>query len=109
MQGAIKMHCDGLSSHGVAVELSHDYDAVHDSPACGRGDWQKLVSIHMKNSTTEHDMMKLITPFYSESTTHSNDINISYEEKIPEIGENPLIIDLAFCQNFAIFAMCSKQ
>ena len=96
MQGAIKMQCDGLSSHGVAVELSlctesHDCDAVHDSPACGRGDWQKLVSIHMKNSTTEHDMMKLITPFYSESTTHSNDIDISYEEKYPKLVKIPLL------------------
>ena len=53
--------------------------------------------------------MKLITPFHPESTVHSNDINISYYEKIPKIGENPLIIDLAFGQNFAIFAMCLKH
>ena len=36
-------------------------------------------------------------------------INISYYEKIPKIGENALIIDFALCQNFAIFAMCSKH
>ena len=63
----------------------------------------------MSNSTAEHDTMKLITPFHSESTTHSNDINISYCEEIPKIGENPLVIDLMFHQNFAIFAMCSKR
>ena len=53
--------------------------------------------------------MKLIAPFHSESTVHSNDINISYYEKKPKIGEKPLIIDLAFGQNFAIFAMCLKH
>ena len=63
----------------------------------------------MNNSTTEHDTMKLITSFHSESTAHSNDINISYYEKIPKIGENPLIIDLAFHRNFPIFAMCPKH
>ena len=63
----------------------------------------------MNNSTTEHDTVKLITPFHSESTAHSNDINISCYEKIPKIGENPLIIDLAFHQNLAIFAMFSKH
>ena len=63
----------------------------------------------MNNSTTEHDTTKLITSFYSESSAHSNDVNISCNEKIPKIGENPLIIDLAFHQNFAIFAMCSKH
>ena len=46
----------------------------------------------MNNSTTEHDTAKLITPFRSESTALSNDINISYYEEIPEIDENPLII-----------------
>ena len=30
-------------------------------------------------------------------------------KKIPKIGENPLIIDLAFRQNFTVFAMCSKH
>ena len=65
--------------------------------------------ISTNNSTTEHDTMKLITPFHSESTAHSDDTNISYYEKLPKIGENPLIIDLAFCQKFAIFAMCSKH
>ena len=61
------------------------------------------------NSTIRHDTTELIAPFHSESTAHSNDINISYYEKISKIGENPLIIDLAFHQNFAIFAMCSKH
>ena len=60
-------------------------------------------------SVTEHDTMELITSFHSESTAHSNDINISYCQKIPKIGENPLIIDLVFHQKFAIFAMCSKH
>ena len=63
----------------------------------------------MNNSATEHDTMKLITPFHSESTAHSTDITILYYEKISKIGENPFIIDLAFYQNFAIFAMCSKH
>ena len=63
----------------------------------------------MNNSTNKHDTTKLITPFHSELTAHSNDINISYYEKIPKIGENALIIDLVFRQNFAIFAMCSKH
>ena len=53
--------------------------------------------------------MKLITSFHSESNAYSNDINISYYEKIPKIDENPLIIDLMFHQNFDIFAMCSKH
>ena len=60
-------------------------------------------------STTEHHATIFITPFHPQSTTQSNDINISYYEKIPKIGENPLIIDLAFHQNFAIFTMCSKH
>ena len=63
----------------------------------------------MNNSTIEHDTTELITPFHSESTAHSNDINISYYEKTPKIGENPLIIDLTLYQNFGIFAMCSKH
>ena len=61
------------------------------------------------NSPTKHVIMKLITSFHSESTAHSNDISISYYEEIYKISENPLIIDLAFHQNFAIFAMCSKH
>ena len=60
----------------------------------------------MNNSTIEHDTTELITPFHSESTAYSNNINISYYEKIPKIGENPLIIDLAFHKNFA---MCSEH
>ena len=51
-----------------------------------------------------------IIPFHSESTVtvHSNDTNISYCEKTSKIGENPLIIELMFHQNFSIFAMCSN-
>ena len=45
----------------------------------------------MNNSTTEHDTMKLITSFHSESTAHSNDISIPYHEKIPKISEIPLL------------------
>ena len=46
----------------------------------------------MTNSTIEHDTTELITSFHSESTAHSNDINISYCEKISKIiGENPLL------------------
>ena len=52
----------------------------------------------MNNSTTEQDTIKLITSFHSESTAHSNDINISCYEKILQNGENPLIIDLTFSQ-----------
>ena len=37
--------------------------------------------LQLNNSTTEHDTAELITPFHSESTVHSNDINISYYEK----------------------------
>ena len=54
----------------------------------------------IKNNTT-----KIITTFHSESTVHSNDINISYCEKTPKIGENPFIIDLAFHQNFSILTV----
>ena len=63
----------------------------------------------MNNSTTEHDTTELIISFHSESTVHFNNINISYLLKIPKIGENPLIIDFAFHQNLAIFAMCLKH
>ena len=37
-----------------------------------------LVNFIMNNLATKHDMTKLITPFHSESTAHSNDVNISY-------------------------------
>ena len=63
-------------------------------------------------SAIEHALADLITPFHSESTADSIDINkriLSPYEKIPKISENPLIIDLVFHQNFAIFAMCSKH
>ena len=63
----------------------------------------------MNNPAIKHDTTELITPFHSESTAHSNAINISYYAEIPKIGENPLIIDLAFHQNFAIFTICSKH
>ena len=55
--------------------------------------WSMVVGTN--NLTNEHDTTEVITPFQSESTAHFNDINISYCEKIPKIGENPLIIDLA--------------
>ena len=63
----------------------------------------------MNNSTVTHATMKLIASLQSESTAHFNNINILYHGKLPKIGENPLIIDLAFHQNLAIFAMCSKR
>ena len=65
--------------------------------------------LQVNNSATEHGAKHLFISFYSESNAHSNDITISNCFKIPEIGENPLIIDLVFHQNFAIFAMCSKH
>ena len=42
-----------------------------------------LQFLRMNNSATEHDTTELITPFHSESTVHSNDINISYYQKLP--------------------------
>ena len=63
----------------------------------------------MNNSATEHDTTELNTPFHSESIALSNDINFLYYKKLPKIGENALIIDLMFCQNFAIFAMSLKH
>ena len=63
----------------------------------------------MNKSTTKHDTVKIIASLQSESTAHFNNINISYHEKLPKIGENPLIIDVAFHQNLAIFAMCLKH
>ena len=36
-----------------------------------------LVNFIMNNLATKHDMTKLITSFHSESTAHSNDVNIS--------------------------------
>ena len=43
------------------------------------------------NLTTKHDKTELITSFHSLSTAHSNDINISYYEKIPKIVKIPLL------------------
>ena len=63
----------------------------------------------MNISTTEHDTMKLIASFHSESTAHSNDINISCYEKISKIGENPLIIDLAFFIKILPFSQCVQN
>ena len=60
----------------------------------------------LNNSTTEHDIAELITPLRSVSSAHYIDINIS---KLPKINENPLIIDLAFHQNFVIFAIFLKH
>ena len=70
---------------------------------------QGLHFVILNNQTTGHDTTKLITSFHSESTVHSNDINISCYKKLLEIGENPLIIDLTFHLNFAIFAMYLKH
>ena len=44
----------------------------------------------MNNSTTEHDTLKLITPFHSETTAHSNDTNISNYGKIPQISKKKI-------------------
>ena len=46
----------------------------------------------LNKSTIEHDMTELIAPFHSESSAHSNDINVSYCEIMPKIGKNPLIV-----------------
>ena len=43
----------------------------------------------MNNSVTKHDITKVITPVHSESIVQSNDINISYYENLPKIGEIP--------------------
>ena len=51
---------------------------------CGvLGCWKSgiLGFVWISNSTTEHDAMKLITPFHSEPTTHSNNITVSSYEK----------------------------
>ena len=65
--------------------------------------------LQMNNFGTEHDTTKLITPFHSESTALSGDIDISYCSNLSKIGKISLFIDLMFCQNFAIFTMCSKH
>ena len=62
----------------------------------------------LRNFATEHDTAKLVTSFHSESPGHSNDINISQCSKLSKIGQNLLIIDLAFHQIFAIFKMHLK-
>ena len=43
---------------------------------------------------------------YPKEKNEIDDTNIWYKNK--KIGENPLIIDLVFYQNFAIFVMCLK-
>ena len=68
------------------------------------GDFYEGITWQSKNDTT-----KLITTFHSESTVHSNDINISYCEKTQNIGKNSFIIDLAFHQNFSILTVYSKH
>ena len=57
----------------------------------------------------EHDTTELIIPFHSESTAHSKNINISYYKEISIIGENPLIIDLAFWLKFSPFCNVLKS
>ena len=42
------------------------------------------------------DSTELITPVHSGSTAHFNDINIPYYEKIPKIGEIPLLLTWRF-------------
>ena len=44
----------------------------------GRGKLGFFVSLRTNNSATKYDITKLVTPFHSESTAHSNNINISY-------------------------------
>ena len=43
----------------------------------------------MNKSTIEHDTTEILAPFRSKSSANSNDINISYCEMMPKIGENP--------------------
>ena len=46
----------------------------------------------MNKLAIEHDTAELIAPFCSESSAHSNDINISYCETMSKIiDENPLL------------------
>ena len=47
--------------------------------------------IFANNSATERDTTKLITLFHSESTAHSNDINILYRQKLPKSMKIPLL------------------
>ena len=55
-----------------------------------------LISI-INNSTTEHDTTKLMASIYSDSPTHSNDINSSHYPKL--VSNNPYCRLLAnFCQ-----------
>ena len=63
------------------------------------------VHVCMNNLAVKHDTTELITPFHSELTVHSNDISILYCEKIPKIGENPLIIGalIKFCHFCNVF------
>ena len=48
-----------------------------------------MISLRMNIFAIEQDRIKLITSLHSESTVHSNDINISYFEKLLKIGEIP--------------------
>ena len=64
--------------------VAHSFSMYRGSLSAGH-----LLS--MNNSTTEHDTAELITPFHSESTALSNDISISYYEKIPKIDKIPFL------------------
>ena len=82
----------------------------HTSTFKNKAVTELFVECHFENNlTVEHDILKLVMWFHSESTAHSNDIDNSYSEKIPKIGKNSLIIDLMFHQIFANFVMCSKH
>ena len=59
-----------------------------------------------KQANNQSDTAELITPFHSESTAHSNDINIS--KNTPKIGKIPLLWNgvinrLGISSKFAIF------
>ena len=61
----------------------------------------------MNNSASEHAMTKSSMSFHSELSAHSNNINISYHEKMPKIDKIDEI-PLLFCEKFA-FLQCSQN
>ena len=67
-----------------------------------------MINSKMNISITEHDTVKTL-----HQLTHTQMyilmISISHTMKNTQNWQKPLIIDLAFHQNFAIFAMCSKH
>ena len=67
-----------------------------------------LWSLGMNKSTTEHDTTKLITPFHSESTVHSIDINISCYEKVSKIGKKSPYYRLDVWSKFCHFCNVLK-